>query len=396
MIELSKTKSSEIMVARRRGGEKETMKKILCFAFMSFVLTLFIWSKESDNNHNEKEVLISILKNTSEKYKIPGLAAAIVTSNGLEQIASYGVRKYNTDIRITDNDIWHLGSNTKMITASLLAIYVDKGIIKWNTTIQDVFHDTIEIDQKYRNVTILALLSHRGGLPENIDYSKISCKQPLKKQRLEIAKLALSKKPKKNPGSGFFYSNTGYIIAGSMLETVTNKDWETLIEENIFVPLGMSSAGFGGIGTVGQIDQPWGHADPKTPFTINGPEADNPPVIGPAGSIHCTITDWSKFIIDQLRGSQGTPGLLQEGNYHFIQSSHYNDDYGLGWICTKRDWADGIALSHAGSNTLFMSLVWLVPSKDLAILVCTNEGKVSEQAADDIVVEILKQRKILF
>lgn len=349
----------------------------------------------ASNKSGEYEWLVTITKSASEKYKIPGISAAVLTSNGLEEVASYGVRKYKTNYEVTDNDCWHLGSNTKMMTASLAAICVNRGLIKWDTTVHAVFKERININPEYHEVTLLVLLSHRGGLPANVAYNKVDTKLTLAEQRFEIAKSVLSKKPSKKPQSTFLYSNVGYIIAGAMLETATNKDWETLITENIFEPLGMSSAGFGGIGTVGKVDQPWGHTKPNKPFPINGPEADNPCVIGPAGSIHCTITDWSKFITDQLKGSQGTEGLLQSDGYKYLQTPQNGDDYGLGWACLEREWANGIALVHAGSNTLFMSLVWLIPKKDLAILVCTNEGTMSERATDAIVVEILKHRKLI-
>ena len=55
------------------------------------------------------------------------------------------------------------------------------------------------------------------------------------------------------------YSNQGYAIVGAMLEKLTGTPWETLITERLFKPLHMDSAGFGPPGTIGAVDQPWGH-----------------------------------------------------------------------------------------------------------------------------------------
>jgi CubicO group peptidase (beta-lactamase class C family) len=61
------------------------------------------------------------------------------------------------------------------------------------------------------------------------------------------------------PGSQYEYSNVGYVLAGAIAERITGQAWEELIAKTIFQPLGMTSAGFGGLGTAGKIDQPWPH-----------------------------------------------------------------------------------------------------------------------------------------
>ena len=55
------------------------------------------------------------------------------------------------------------------------------------------------------------------------------------------------------------YSNLGYVVAGAMAERVTARSWESLMQERLFAPLGISSAGFGAPGVPGELDQPWGH-----------------------------------------------------------------------------------------------------------------------------------------
>lgn len=357
-----------------------------------FMIALFSYGALSVKADESTFSLHTILETNCEKYKVPGIAALLLTSEGIEQSAVYGVRKYKTEIPVAADDIWHLGSNTKMMTAALAAVCVNKGLIKWDTTLKEIFSSSININKGYEDVTLLSLLSHRAGMPENIDYYSLDAGRTLREQRFELTKSVITKKPYAKPESSFLYSNVGYIIAGSMLEAVCDTDFETLLKTNIFDPLKMSSAGFGGIGTPGKVDQPWGHTAPAKPYPVNGNAADNPPLIGPAGSVHCSIQDWSKFIVDQLKGARGIPGQLNAADYQFMQTAHFNDNYGLGWICVERDWADGPALTHEGNNTLFTALVWLMPEKNTAVLICTNEGKVSGKAADSIVVEILRQK----
>jgi CubicO group peptidase (beta-lactamase class C family) len=89
------------------------------------------------------------------------------------------------------------------------------------------------------------------------------------------------------------YSNGGYIVAGAMLEALTGQTWETLMEQELFQPLGITTAGFGAPGTSAVRDQPWGHLRSGGTWTplSPGPGADNPAAIGPAGTVHIALSD---------------------------------------------------------------------------------------------------------
>ena len=95
------------------------------------------------------------------------------------------------------------------------------------------------------------------------------------------------------------YSNQGYAIVGAMLEKLTGTPWETLITERLFKPLHMDSAGFGPPGTIGGMDQPWGHIR-KLAITVPL-QADNPPAIAPAGRVHCSLDDLARFTIFHMQ-----------------------------------------------------------------------------------------------
>ena len=113
----------------------------------------------------------------------------------------------------------------------------------------------------------------------------------------------------------------------------------------------------------------------------NGPAIDNPAVIGPSGSVHCSIADWAKFIADQLRGERGDPALLKTETYRVLHTSR-GDNYGFGWfILSGQNWAGGTALQHSGTNTMNFSLARIAPQRDLAVLSVTNQGGDQAQKA---------------
>ncbi len=326
-----------------------------------------------------------------QKHEVPAISAAVVTSEGLTTVGVAGVRKRGTEVPATRDDLWHLGSDTKAMTATLVAKLVEQGRLKWETTVAEVFPELADkFHPDMHGVTLLHLLSHRSGLRPNLDLGRY-LGDDVKRLRLRAVRDELARKPAHKPGSHYEYSNLGYIIAGAMVERVTSKTWEDAMRDEVFTPLKMGSAGFGGTGTRGQIDQPWPHRAGGEPTPENGPAMDNPPVMGPAGRVHCTIQDWAEFVQDQLRGARGEPALLSAASYQKLHTPPFGGEYALGWLVVERDWAGGIALNHGGDNTMNFANVWVAPKRDFAILVCVNQsGDAGFKASDEAVGELIE------
>jgi len=342
---------------------------------------------------SDDQAVVEILQPIRERHAMPALAAAVVTSRGITSIGAVGVRKAGTDTRVTLDDKWHLGSNTKAMTAMLIADLVEDGLVSWDSTLAEVFPEDAEnFHEAFRTVTLRQLLSHHAGLPANLDWARIAQQGSLAQQRTEVLKLATTAQPASVPGSTYLYSNLGYVVAGAVAEKVTRQPWEDAIRERIFTPLGMKSVGFGGVGTVGELDQPWPHMADGRPASGNGPEVDNPHVMAAAGGVHCTLSDWCAFIVDQLKGSRGDRALLGADAYEALQSPAFGGNYAFGWVVTSRPWAGGKALSHAGSNTLNFANVWVAPVRDFAVVVCVNQGGDEAFRATDEAVGALVKR----
>lgn len=339
------------------------------------------------------ENLNSLLAPLLKKYDLPALAGAIVTSKGLSAVGAVGVRKYGTDTPVTINDQFHLGSDTKAMTATMLATLVEEGKLSWGTTLEQVFPDlTAKMDLAYRKVTLEQLLAHRAGFtgeswPQGKTFKDMhELPGTPREQRAAYVAMVLSERPVNQPGSAYLYSNRSYAVAGAIAEKVANDSWEHLMQKRLFDPLGMQSCGFGAMGTttddarktdVTKIDQPWQH---KLLLTFHrpiapGPLADNPAVIGPAGTVHCSIVDWGKFITAHLRGEKGEPGILKPETFKRLHAPLLGGEYASGWLVLERPWAGaGPALHHAGSNLQNFAIVWMAPAKDFAVLIMTNQG----------------------
>ena len=309
-----------------------------------------------------------------QKYDLPAMAVAVVTSDGLKYSGAVGVRKRGTAIPVALDDLWHLGSDGKVMTSTLVARLVEKGQLNWSLTLGEAFPDLAAgMHADFRAVTLLHLLSHRAGLPANLDLHRYDG-EDASALRLQAVREELSHNPQSAPGSTFLYSNLGYILAGAVIERRTGRSWERLMADELFTPLHMTTAGIGGTGTPGVIDQPWPHERNAQPTETNGPRRDNPPVMGPAGRIHCSMKDWARFIQDQLRGARGESALLSPDSYRKVQTAPFGGDYALGWQISDREWAGGKTLSHVGDNTMNYANAWIAPQRDFAILVCVNQS----------------------
>jgi len=316
-----------------------------------------------------------ILEPLRQKHNLPAMAAALVTGQGLEIAGAVGVRKAGTDVPVTIEDLWHLGSDTKAMTAAMIGGLVEKGVLKWETTVSDIFPDLPDsAPAALKKATLLHLLSHRSGLPGDIPWGLVRRNVPTREQRLAVLKIAAGLKAAAEPPAPFLYSNLGYVIAGTMAEKAADSAWEDLMKKMIFEPLGMTGAGFGGTGTPGQVDQPWPHMPNGAPAAKNGPDMDNPPVIGPAGIVHCRLADWAKFVADQLRGERGETALLKPETYRRLHTPPFEGNYALGWGIADIEWAGGRVLTHNGSNSMNYASVYLAPERGFAVLVVTNQG----------------------
>lgn len=337
--------------------------------------------------------LVALLEPIRAKRGFPALGGAIVTSKGLSAMAVTGVRKAGTTVAATPDDLWHLGSDTKAMTAVVIAKLVEQGKLTWDATIESVLPKPVaNSSPTFGGITLLELLSHRAGLAPNVDWGRIAKNGgSLTAQRETAVEMAASTKLQSPPGTKYEYSNTGYVIAAAMAEEMSGRLWEDMIRDVVFKPLGMASAGFGGTGTPGQIDQPWPHLGKNKPAPMNGPDMDNPLVMGPAGTVHCSLGDWSKFIVDQLRGLKGQGVLLKPESYTRLHTAPLGGDYAFGWLVADRPWAGGTVYTHAGSNTMNFAVVWVAPLKDFGVLIVTNQGGTdAETGTDEAAAELIR------
>lgn len=341
----------------------------------------------------------SSLEKIREEFDVPSLAAAAFDEGELVAIGSDGVRNVRRNTEVTDDDLWILSSCTKSMTASVAAILVEEGVIKWTSTLGDIFPDVSEcMHADWRDVTLEQLLTHRGGAPHDPPPALLKAAEARagtpRIQRFEFLVGLVSRKPAVEPGTKWIYSDSGYAVAGAMLERAANRDFEELMRDRLFAPLGLESAGFGPPATPGKADQPWGHHGYEAPFkpVAPGPDADYPPTFAPAATVHMTVSDFARYANWHVQGDRGNAPLLRPSSFAKLHTPPDGQEYAMGWAVTNRRWAGGRALMHSGDNTNFYAVMWLSPGENTCFVAVCNADCADAANACDAAIRLLINR----
>jgi D-alanyl-D-alanine carboxypeptidase len=319
------------------------------------------------------------------RHRPPAIGAALVDATGASGIAVAGTRIRGGDALVRTDDLWHIGSCAKSMTASLYARLVESGTAGWGAPLTELLPDLAGAAAPgWRSVTIDQVLTHRSGLPANLGIagmrSAYADRRPLAEQRTAAAAAALARPPH-HPGR-FLYSNLGYVLAGAAIERLTGTAWEDAVVGLLLAPLGVRSAGFGAPAG----DQPWGHmprvlgvgrgraVDPAARGR-RSPPADNPPLLGPAGTLHLTLADWARFVAQFLEG--GATHLSPASIDRILTVPPGGGPaQGMGWAHPARDAGlGGVGLGQQGSNRRWVATAVVSPARDRAALVTVNDGR---------------------
>ena len=347
---------------------------------------------------NAMEDISAFLEPHLERLQSPALAAAVFSRDHILAAGVTGLRKLGDETLVTLHDKFHIGSVTKGITSLLAVMLAEEGKVALTNRISDLLDDEVRDD--YQKLTLAQLLQHRSGLPKQPPpdlWEKAwqwTTSGSGAEQRARFVPEVLLLEPEVTPDTRYLYSNLGYSVAGAMLETTMERDWEDLVREYIFAPLAMHSADFGPPATPGQVDQPWGHTWRDGKLEIEEP-SDNPSSIGPGGTVHCTLLDLARYGAFHIALARGDIEELKAWRDE-LYTPPAGQDYALGWMVLERGWAHGRALTHNGSNTMFFCVIWLAPERDRGFIVMTNAGNVGDSSsvqdgADQVVGALIKR-----
>jgi CubicO group peptidase (beta-lactamase class C family) len=330
----------------------------------------------------------ALLEAFRKEQGLPGLAAAAVRGDRIVVEGVAGVRRVGTDAKITLEDRFALASCTKPMTAAMVCRVIDRGKLSFDTTLADALPD-VPMRADYRPVTVAQLLTHRGGIPP---YTKMrlpdrwlgaleGLKGTPSEQRDQFVRRLLQEEPAARPGTQRVYSNAGYALAAFVASRRAGRTWETLMQEDVFRPLGMTRAGFGRPRSPSRPHEPAQHVredqgyvpEPDPHQDQDGPAQT---ALAAAGGVHCSIRDFARFASYKLAAARGNDALLRPATARRWQELTQN---GAGGDRSRRFFGGSPAVSTGCA-------LW--PSRNEAVVVAVNAGGADVAA----IIEAVQQR----
>lgn len=310
--------------------------------------------------------------------QVPGLALAIVRNDSVLYLRGYGVEKVATHTPVDENTIFAIGSSTKAFTATLVALMVSDGRMRFDGKVSDYLPDFRLYDPyESAEVTIRDALAHRTSLPraDLLWYGSAFT-------RSEILHRFRFNEPDRSFRSEFVYNNVMVMAAGEAAARVAGTSWDSLVSARLFAPLHMTSSTTSIRPLVGNPRFAAPHMPgPDGPVAIEPVNIDN---IGPAGSINSTARDMAQWLRFQLGAGvydgtrlvdEGallethTPQMVRIGKSRQDSTGVFNT-YGMGWFIER--YRGQVLLQHGGEIDGFTAMVAMLPERNVGVVVLSN------------------------
>ncbi|MEO6730227.1 MAG: serine hydrolase [Ferruginibacter sp.] len=265
-----------------------------------------------------------------------------------------------------------LGSITKQFTAMLIMQLVEQGKLKLDVPISNYLPDYPKKNGDI--ITIHHLLTHSSGIPNMTSFPGF-VKDVMRKSYspAQLVNISADSTLQFKPGERFAYSNSGYLLLGYIIEKVTGKSYEQVLQENIFTPLKMTNTGYDHHGTL--LKKRASGYEKKGRSYVNADFIDMS-VPHAAGALYSTVEDL--YLWDQaLYGNR----LLRKENMELLFTKHIpsgGGHYGYGWNIGEiplGNTAERIGtIGHGGGINGFNTQLTRIPSDKSFIVLLNNTG----------------------
>ena len=303
------------------------------------------------------------------------MAIAVVKDDEVIFARGFGLADLENETPVTPETIFAIGSATKAFTATLVGMLVDEGNMDWDDPVtKHIPYFTLDTgsEDEDSQVTIRDMLSHRTGFTRmGVLIANLSGTVP----RQEVLLAATKAEPWAGLRESFYYNNVMYLAAGVAAGNAAATDWDTLLAERIFEPLGMTSSNASFEESQADARLSLGYIwDEDLKVHKHQPmwDADH---IGPAGAINSNVLDMAQWVRFQLgHGAFDGDRLLSETQHRETWTSQIKIGggirYGLGWLL--REWQEQPVIEHGGNVDGFASQVALLPESNLGFVLLTN------------------------
>jgi CubicO group peptidase (beta-lactamase class C family) len=317
------------------------------------------------------DTLAGRLAASIEKHKIPGASAALF-ERGRWDVEAAGVTNVTTGVEITTDTVMHIGSITKILTATLVMQLVDEGRVELTAPLKKYLPEFQTRDRDVgKLITVEMLLNHSSG----IDGEYFPDAGPDAERIEDIIPRIAQQGQVHAPGAELSYCNSGAVLAGYLAQRLAGKSWYTLIEERIFKPLELTHS----------VVQPAnamlhrttvGHFPNRDGTNTRTSLAFLNPSFAPAGTTAMlSAKDLATFALAHLNGGMGVNGhrLLSTASARRMQQRSAawrgiaGGGSGLGWMTFNQG-----LLGHDGGGPGIVSWLYADPKTKTVAAILTN------------------------
>jgi len=373
------------------------MKTILLSILFYFAAFVALSQHQTFDNDGLNNLINTTFKTWED---VPALGVAIVKDNEIIYEKGFGLLEVNKKQQTNENTNFAIASNTKAFTSAALAILVDEGKITWDDKVRDHI-PYFELYDPYvsNNITIRDLLCHRSGLKT---FSGDLIWYGSDHSREEVIRRAKYLEPTYGFREKFGYSNIQYLVAGQIIEAVTDTTWDDFLKYRFFEPLGMkrTNTSINDNAKLQNVAACHSIVNGK-PVAIPYINWDN---IGPAGSINSNVNDISQWLILQLnKGKYKDKRIYSEQVANEMWKAHTPKDvrsvttnklsdthmkaYGLGW--ELYDYKGYLIVTHNGGYDGMISQTVLIPELNYGFVVLTNSLSIMYIAVVEEILDYL-------
>ena len=325
--------------------------------------------------------------------KAVGCAVAVVYHGKIIFIKAYGFKKKGDKSPIGINTVFQLGSVSKPISASLVAILQKQNLLSVSNSVTSYYPHILS------ETTIKHLLSHTSGYNRTGWNSKIEAGQT----RSQLLK-QLTKSKQKIPGKTFDYHNLSYSLIEEIIAKTCQQSFKEAIYERLLKPLNMINTSVGYDDFELQQNRAWPHQEYECKWKPSKHYSHlyHKAVCASAG-INSNIKDMATFLqlqmgefpniltTNDLDGFHAPITVAPDALRWFNQSSNAKSYYGQGWRIV--DYNDGRLIFHGGMIKGFCNFLGFIQNKNIGIVILHNgESSFSFKTAMMFFDEFFKEK----
>ncbi len=323
------------------------------------------------------------------EHWIPGLAIVVIDDSGIVLEKVMGWADLEEETPVTRETVFPIGSTSKPFTSTLTAMLKSDGVLDWDdpvTRYLPFFELPIDSEDEEDQVTLRDLLAHRTGfftmslIQEAVNWEQDPEYDPaLHFSREDMLRAAIEFEPVAPFREKHNYSNVSMLAAAMSCGVAAKKDWDTLMTERMFGPLGMkdSSTSITRIRKDQEVARGYlGPGEGKQPALLI-----NMDVISPAGGLNSTLADMTTWVQFLLAGGlhEGKRQVREEDLQELwtpqvpdadLGGAFPGAEYGLGWFV--RSWRGHTVVEHGGNGLGFSALVALIPEQGVGVVMLSN------------------------